>query len=206
MNCLVTVLYVDDQPRYRKSILQELQEYNIIPIGEASNGIECLSLLKKITPHVILLDLEMPVMDGNKTFDRIKELYPEMKIIILSQHDDTGVMENYISRDAHGFLPKRFIEINVNILADGIRAVNSGERFFYSYDPASAIKYTKKEIEAIPHLLESKTSKEIAVELGMEEKKVNKIRGQLLKKTNTRNATAFITYSIQKGLKYLGKK
>jgi len=205
MSPLLTVIYVDDQPRYRKSVLQELKEHNIMPIGEASNGVECLALLKKVVPHVIILDLEMPIMDGNETFDKIKKLYPGMNVIILSQHDDNGVMENYMRRGAKGYLPKQFIDTEVGILAEGIRAVNGGKTFFYSYDPTSPIKYTKKEIDLMPYILDHKTSKEIATELGMEEKKVNKLKSQLHKKTDSRNATAFVSYSLKKGLKYLGK-
>jgi two-component system, NarL family, nitrate/nitrite response regulator NarL len=206
MNDLTTIIFIDDQARFRRAVIQELKEHSIAAIGEADNGQNGLLLLKTIIPDVIILDLEMPVMDGNETFDTLKKLFPKMKVIILSQHDDTGVMENYISRGAKGYLPKKFIELNVGILAEGIKTVREGQTFFYSYDPKSAIKYTKRETEAIPLILQSETTKKIASELGVGVGRVKKLKTDLYRKTKTRGLTQFIKYGIVKGLSYLGKK
>ena len=202
----IKVLYVDDQARYRRSLIQDMTEFGIIAVGEASNGIECLEELKSILPDIVVLDLEMPKMHGSETFNQIKLLYPELDVIILSQHDDTGLMENYIYRGAKGYLPKRFIDSDVRILAEGIKAIKNGQTFFYSFDPDNAIRYTKKEVEVITHIMECKTSKEIADKLGMNTKKVDKLITQLHKKTKTRNAPEFIKYGIHKGLSYLDKR
>lgn len=202
----IEIIFVDDQIRYRKSIIEELKEYNICAIGEASNGLECIELLKVMKPQVVVLDIDMPIMDGNRTFDYIKEFFSGTKVLILSQYDESGVIENYIRRQVMGYLPKSFISENVNILAEGIRAVNNSEPFYYSYDPKSSIRYSKMETIIIPYVVECKTSKEIGNILGVDESRIKKLRNLLYKKTNTRNATEFVKYGIQKGLYFLGKK
>lgn len=206
MSEIITLLYIDDQPRYRRTILQDLKDYNIAALGEASNGKEGLLLLENVTPHVVLLDLEMPEMDGSETFNKIKKIYPELKVIILSQHDDPGLIENFKQRGVYGYIPKRVVESDIRLLAEAITTVKKSSFYFYSKDTIPNFTYTEKEIAVIPHLMDAKTSKEIASELGMEEKKVNKLRSQLHRKTQSRNAIAFITYSLKKGLKYLRKK
>jgi DNA-binding NarL/FixJ family response regulator len=202
----IEILFVDDNERLRKSISDELEEHNIFTIATALNGQECLDKLKIIKPHVVVLDLEMPVMDGNEAFNHIKKNYPEMRVLILSSYYEEGMIDNYIHRGVKGYLPKKFIATNADILAMGIRAIHNSETFYYSYDPTSSIKYTKRETEIIPLLVCCKTSKEIGHELGIDEKRVNKFRDQLHRKTNSRNAPEFIKYCIEGGLKYLGKK
>lgn len=202
----IEIIFVDDHLRFRKSIIEELISLDINVIGEASNGEECIQLLKTKSPDVLVLDLEMPVMDGNETFNFVKEKYPQLKILILSLHDEWGMVENYMRRGVKGYLPKSFVAEGVSILADGIKQIHEGKTYFYSYDKSNPLRYTKRETEIIPLLVECKTSKEIGQEIGIPERQVNKIRTQLQKKTNTRNATQFIKYCIEKGLKYLGKK
>lgn len=202
----IEIILVDDQERFRKAILAELADYNISAISQANNGNECLEQLSNSNPDVVVLDLEMPQMDGSKTFDHIKEKFPNTKVLILSQHDDPGIMDNYIHRGVNGYLPKSFVSSDVEVLAKGIKAVKNNETFYYSFDPSNPLKYTKRETQIIPLLYECKTSKEIGQIIGIEEKQVNKLRHQLHKKTNSRNATEFIKYCVERGLKFLGKK
>lgn len=202
----VEIIFVEDQERFRKTVLEDLKEFNIFCIGEASNGIECLEQLKHSTPDVVVLDIEMPDMDGCKTYNHIKEKFPGTKVLMLSLYGDNGMMENFIHRGVQGYLPKNFISSDVSVLAKGIRAIKNNETFYYSFDPYNPLKYTKRETQIIPLLYECKTSKEIGEEVGIDEKQVNKLRHQLHKKTNSKNANEFLKYCIEKGLRFLGKK
>ena len=202
----ITVVFVDDQIRFRKAIIEDLCRFGIQIVGEASNGQECLDILAKLRPDVVLLDLEMPRMDGNKTFNLIKENYPLTKVIILSQYDEQGIMENYIHRGVHGYIPKNFIMDDVAHLVEGIRVVKNTGKFFYSYDASNPLKYTKRETEVIPLLCDCRTSKEIGNQLGLKEKQINKLRQKLHQKTKSRNSTEFVKYCIENGLKFIGKK
>jgi DNA-binding NarL/FixJ family response regulator len=92
----IEISICDDHDRFRKAIIDELSDYNIISINESCNGQECIEQLKKKLPEVLLLDLEMPIMDGNSTLSYIKENIPSLKVLILSAYDDKRIMENYI--------------------------------------------------------------------------------------------------------------
>lgn len=202
----IKILLVDDQALYRAEILKDLKDYDIVSIGEASNGKECLELLKVIEPDVIILDLRMPGMNGNDTFDNIRVYYPQSRVLILSSHHEEGMIDNYIRRGVKGYLSKDHVSDKFEILAEGIKAIHNNECFFYSYNPKNSIKYTKRETEVIAGLLDCKSSKEIGNELNIEEKQVNRHRNSLYKKTKTRNGVEFIKYGLENGLEFLGKK
>jgi DNA-binding NarL/FixJ family response regulator len=202
----IKIIIAEDHYWFRKAIVDELIEHGILPIGEAENGIELLRHLETKSPDVILLDLEMPEMDGNKTLATLSQKFPDVKVIILSQHDEEGLIDNYIKRGVKGYLPKRFVSSNIKILAEGIKDVYNCGHFYYAYDPSnSKIKYSRREIEIIPLLYACKTSKEIGAEVGIPEKRINKVRDKLYKKTKSRNSTEFLKYCIEKGLRFLGK-
>jgi DNA-binding NarL/FixJ family response regulator len=201
----IEIIVAEDSHLWRKTIIQELEHYQIKAIGEAETGKELLSQLKNKTPHIVILDLEMPEMDGNEAFSIMKEKYPDIKVIILSQHDDISLMENYVQRGASGFLSKQAISGDLRILADGIKSVFHNRQFNFSNASGHEILYTWRETEIIPLLCQGKTSKQIAEELGIAEKTVEGYRKRIYKKTKTKNALEFIRYGIKKGLEFLGR-
>jgi len=80
----IRVILADDKEMYRTALKEALECFSVSIIGEAGNGKELLTLLAKTQPDVVLLDLEMPVMNGNIAFDRISKNFPDVKVIILS--------------------------------------------------------------------------------------------------------------------------
>src|SRR4051812_46562270 len=98
---------IDDQQLFRQGIISLLKEFDSLDVMlEASNGKELITKLKKAMPDVILLDIEMPVMDGIETTEVLKELYPKLKIIILTMHTEQEMIMYMIEKGANGFLPK----------------------------------------------------------------------------------------------------
>jgi len=96
----IKVVIADDHKLFRKGIIALLEDFDFIDeIEEASNGAELLKLLgnMQILPDVILLDLRMPVMDGVEAQQKIRILYPEIKIIILTMEDDEQYILHLIS-------------------------------------------------------------------------------------------------------------
>jgi two-component system nitrate/nitrite response regulator NarL len=205
MEELIEIVVAEDSHLWRKTIIKELEQYHIKTVGEAETGKELLIKLQQQLPHVVILDLEMPEMDGNEAFNLMKEKYPTLKVIILSQHDDISLMENYVQRGAAGFLSKQAISGDLKLLADGIRAVFHNRPFNFSNSSGHEILYTRRETQIIPLLCHGKTSKQIAEELGLAEKTVEGYRKKIYKKTKTKNALEFIRYGIKKGLEFLGK-
>lgn len=103
----IKVAIADDHARFRgglKAILSTKNDINFT--AEAENGQQLLDLISKGIPDVILLDIQMPVMDGITTLPIIRKMYPNIKVIILSMHNDHSMINHLMARGAHAYLPK----------------------------------------------------------------------------------------------------
>lgn len=97
----------EDHPVFRQGLIALLKEEQSIEVlFDVENGLELLKRLQDIKPNVVLLDIEMPVMNGYETFRSIKREYPEVKVIMLSTHFHPSYVHEYIKGGAGAFLPK----------------------------------------------------------------------------------------------------
>lgn len=104
---LIKVVICDDHAIFREGIKAALRtSEDIIVIGEAENGMRLLQELKHVTPDIILLDINMPVMDGFATLPQIKKLYPEIKVIVLSWNNDMTWVTSMMNLGANSYLTK----------------------------------------------------------------------------------------------------
>jgi DNA-binding NarL/FixJ family response regulator len=103
----IKIALVDDHSLIKKGIKIVLSFYSDIEvIGDADNGKQLLSMLALAQPDVILLDLQMPVMDGVTTLPQLRKLYPGIKVIIFSMHNDTETVSKLLGSGAHSYLQK----------------------------------------------------------------------------------------------------
>jgi DNA-binding NarL/FixJ family response regulator len=103
----ITIALVDDHSLIKKCIKLVLSFYtDIHVIADAENGKQLLNLLVGTRPDVILLDLQMPVMDGVATLPELKKLYPDIKVIIFSMHNDSETVSKLLASGAHSYLQK----------------------------------------------------------------------------------------------------
>ncbi|MCB9056733.1 MAG: response regulator transcription factor [Chitinophagales bacterium] len=101
----IKVIITDDHKIFRTGVKNGILKYpNISVIGEAGNGKELLGILETIQPDIILLDLQMPVMDGLAALPIIKEKYPFIKVIILTMHNDASIVNKMIELGANSYL------------------------------------------------------------------------------------------------------
>src|SRR5258708_1255967 len=103
----IKIIIADDHAIVRngyRSILEERSDYKII--GEAGNGKELLEILKKSRPDIVLLDIEMPVMDGFKAHEELRKKYPSIKVIIVSIHFEDSFVSHFFLNGASGYLSK----------------------------------------------------------------------------------------------------
>src|SRR5829696_5125009 len=104
---VVKVAIADDHTLFRTGVKTSLSaRKDIQMVAEAENGMQLLNLLKHIQPDVILLDIQMPIMDGLTTLPEIKRLYPDVKVIMLSMHNDHSVITRMMEIGANSYLTK----------------------------------------------------------------------------------------------------
>ena len=127
---LTRVLLADDHPRVRKgmrNILQRIPEIEVI--GEASDGLQAVEMVKKLSPDILLLDMEMPVMDGTEVAARLREMDSPVYILVLSAHDDQQYIQCMLDAGASGYLIKEEVPEK---LIDAVKGVARGEKGWVS--------------------------------------------------------------------------
>ena len=214
MDSKIKIAVVDDQHLVREGIISLLKEYNGFEIiMEASNGKDFIDLLKVKKPQVVLLDYEMPVMDGNETISVLQEHYPEIKIIVISGYDTEEIIIHLMERGVNAFLQK---DRHINELIDAIHVVMANNYYFNNqismvmlhrlvnmkkhtavYDP---ITLTEREIEVARLICQELSNKEIAEKLFLSPRTIDSYREKLMQKIGARNTAGIVLYAIKHNL------
>jgi DNA-binding NarL/FixJ family response regulator len=214
-NAVIKVAIADDHTLFRTGVKTSLSSRKDIQmVAEAENGMQLLNLLRHIQPDVVLLDIQMPIMDGLSTLPEIKKLYPNIKVIMLSMHNDHSVISKMMEIGANSYLTK---ESGSEMIYEAIRAVY--EQDFYFNDltnkallsglrtkrvvEASApaeVQLTEKEITILKLMCEEKSTKEIADMVDLSPRTVEAIRDKLKTKTGTKSMAGLVMYAVKAGL------
>jgi len=105
---MIKVLLVDDQPSVRQGLKMRLAlEPDLTVAGEASNGVEALELTQSLTPDVVVMDVEMPEMDGITATERLREMSPHVTVVMLSLHGDAATRAQAYAAGAAAFVEKQ---------------------------------------------------------------------------------------------------
>lgn len=201
MEKFIKIIIADDKALWRKRLIQELAPFGIECIAEALNGQDLLEKLGVLKPDVVLLDLRMPVMDGNHTMTLLQKEHPRTKAIIMSMHDEEELINDYMARGAKAYLSKD--NFTIDVLANTIRQVAAGT--YVQKARTGAEKYSVRQLEMIPMLCEGMTNKEIAKEIGITEWGVEKQRQKIYAKTGAKRAVDFYKAAFLQGLDFLGR-
>jgi DNA-binding NarL/FixJ family response regulator len=203
-------MLVDDHVIVRHSLKVLLQQHAHEVVAEASNARDALDLAPKVRPQIILMDLEMPGIDGISATRRMRKLVPMAKVLILSAHDDEQqVIEAVIEAGAHGYLLKSDAP---DELFHAIRAVVEGKRYLgpsvtpifleHVSQPHKAAtagpSLTPREREVLRLLSQGATSKEIAEQLRISPKTAQIHRDNLKQKLNLRTTAEMVRYAIER--------
>jgi len=211
----INVIITDDHKLFRKGIIALLEDFDFIgEINEASNGAELIDLLAKMKalPDVILLDLRMPVMDGVEAHKKIRKLYPEIKVIILTMEDDEQYILHLISEGVNGYLLKNADpdEMEKAIL----KVVENGYYFSENISTLVVKGMVKKDItEALPNLdfnerelqileliCKEFTAAEIAEKLNLSVRTVEGYRQKLIEKSGAKNVAGLVIFAVKNNL------
>ena len=208
------IILVDDHPLYREGIklLIELEQIGKV-IAEAENGLEFLDLLKTHVPDMVIMDIDMPLLDGLQATQKALELHPEIKVLVLSMHGDNKYYNPLINAGAKGFVLKT---AGKEELENAIRKVILGESYFSQELLLSVIHDLKvpneknkwelkldlnnREKEMLQLLCKGLSINEIADKMYLSSKTIEGYRTKLLLKTETKNTLGLVLFAIKNKL------
>lgn len=212
----ITVLLADDHMIVREGLRKLLENASDIEvIGEAATGREAVAMAAKLSPAVIIMDIAMPLLNGLEATRQILHVTPDAKIVILSGHDDDAYVEKVTALGAVGYLIK---QSSSDFLSDAIREVFKGNTFFSpsiaarrlhlersSIHPkghvaAKASSLTSREVEVLQLVAEGKSNKQVASELDISIKTVEKHRDHLMQKLGIHDTAGLTRYAVESGV------
>lgn len=211
----IRVLIVDDHALFRQGLARILEmEEDIVVVGEAANGREALDRAPELRPHVVLMDINMPVVNGLEATRRLHRKLPHVGIIGLTIHDDEEYLRELIKEGAQGYLLKDTEPVRV---VEAIRRVFRGEAFlppnlitklFSTLQRPSAADdaappeedLTPREREVLQCIAQGMSNKEIAVSLYISEKTVKNHISSIFRKLDLTDRTQAAVYAIKQGL------
>ena len=211
----VRILLADDHVIMRNGLRLVLERQgDFAVIGEASDGREVIVMAERLTPHVVIMDIAMPLLNGIEAAKRISGNHPEIAVLILSMHSDEAYILRALKAGARGYLLKDSAEID---LIQAVRAVTSGKAFFSPAvskvladdylrqarqrsleDPYDLL--TSRERELVQLVAELKPTREIASLLGLSSHTVDTHRGNLMQKLNLHSIPELILYAVRRGI------
>ena len=214
MNSIITkkpnIIIVDDHLIFRQGLKSIITLENIANvIGEASNGIEFIELLSDLKPDLVLMDIDMPRMNGLDATEKALEILPELKIIAFSMFSDEEYYYKMIDRGVKGFILKTS---GINELETAIQNVMSGDTYFSNellrkiinnFGRTNITKQTalenltEREIEILQLICFGLSTEQIAEKLFISPKTVKSHKSNLLEKTVCKNTPALILFAIK---------
>jgi DNA-binding NarL/FixJ family response regulator len=212
----IRVLLADDHTVVRQGLRVLLAaEGDIEVVGEAENGRQAIQLVKKLLPDVAVIDIAMPVLNGLEATRQITRSVPGTKVLILSSYSDDEYVQQLTEAGAAGYLVK---QTAANDLLKAIREAQKGNAFF---SPAIAKRLrdqcrqafvsgqpvkkrtdylTTREAEVLQLIAEGRANKQIAAELCISIKTVEKHRQQVMNKLNIHDVAGLTRHAISKGI------
>lgn len=211
----ITVLLAEDHAVVRQGLSGLLlADGHFKMAGEARTGREAVEMAARLAPDVIIMDIAMPLLNGIEATRQILAANPAARVLILSAHSDDEYIQRALSAGSAGFLEK---QSSAETLAKAVREVAAG-RVFYSPgiakrlsslpDPlgrdglrrASRVRLTTRESEVLQLIAEGHSNKQVAAELGISIKTVEKHRQRVMDKLNIHETAGLTRYAIAAGI------
>ncbi len=202
-----SIIVVDDHQIFRESLCFMLGELsNVKVLAEASNGAEFIKLIQSVKPDIVLMDINMPEMNGIEASKMAIQKYPDLKILILSMFGDEEYYNTMIEIGVKGFLLK---DADFKELKQAIDSILAGQTFFSqdllmqllkSKKEGNAVQLTKREKEILELICKGMSNQDVANQLHISIRTVEKHRSDLLDKTNSVNSISLVIYAIKNNL------
>ena len=206
---MIKVLLADDHAIMRdglKEILATIDCFDLI--GEVANGSEMLAVLQKIQPDLLLMDMSMPGISGISLLEQVKQLYPQLPVLVLSMLDNAQIVFRALQSGANGYITKdrpasELLAAMGKVAVGGhyIDPILAEKIIFYSAGTDMPHnKLSNREMDVYKMLVEGKSIKEIAELLFISNKTVSSHKVNLLEKMGMVSMTELIHYSVQNNL------
>jgi DNA-binding NarL/FixJ family response regulator len=212
----ITVLLVEDHTVVREGLRVLIEAFGDIEIvGEAKTGREAVRMVSDLRPDVVVMDIAMPSLNGLQATRQILKAFPKAKVLILSAHGDPEYVEAVVKVGARGYLLK---QSSCKVVACAIRELQKGKMFFnpsiakrlkegYRKSPTgvglrkkSDLQLTLREAELLQLIAEGQVNKQIASELGISVKTVEKHRQHLMEKLDIHDVAGLTRHAIAAGI------
>ena len=211
---MIKVIIVDDHQIFVdgvKALLQNME--GIEAVGQANDGVDLIDCLSKTKADVILMDVNMPRMDGIEATKKVLVDYPDMKILMLTMHDSREYIGKLLKSGAHGYVLKNTRKEELKIAIETVMNGNS----YYSPEVTQRVMeslqgkkrqrnglgqvvLTDREKDVLKLIAQEFTTKEIGEKLYISHHTVESHRKNLISKLQVRGTTGLVVYAIQSGL------
>jgi two-component system nitrate/nitrite response regulator NarL len=209
----IRLLLADDHPVVRKGIRSCLDDLDLEIVGEAVDGQEAIAKVKELLPDIVLMDIDMPKVNGLEATRLLRKENPGVRVLILSVHSNKQYVLQIIQSGAQGYVLKDAAPAE---LIRAIEAVYSGEPFF-SPDVSQMVlsqymaeagrddeegsgRLTSREREVLAMIAEGQSNKEMANKLGVGVRTVETHRERVMDKLNIRTVAGLTKYAISNGI------
>jgi DNA-binding NarL/FixJ family response regulator len=211
----IKVIITDDHALFRQGVKAALSfKQDIEFLGEAENGMQLLNMLKFLKPDVILLDIQMPIMDGIATLPEVKKILPDVKVIMLTMHNEITLITKLMGIGANSYLTK---DSESEVIYEAIKTCYENEFFFNEFTNRAMLtelrtqtnapikqeenaELSDKELQVLKLMCEEKSTKEIADIVEISPRTVEAIRDRLKIKTGAKSTAGLILYAVKHGL------
>ena len=213
----LNIIVTDDHKLFRKGLINLLSEFKFVgKVYEASNGLELINFLATAAqlPDVVLLDINMPVMDGIEAAEKIRKQYADLKIIVLTMEDNEQFVLHMIENGINGYLLKN---CEPEDLEKALKSVMVKE-FYFNYDIAELIRkayvhqvnpsknkqvrdeFTHREKEVLQLICKENSTQEMAEKLSVSPRTIETHRKNMIEKVGVKNIAGLIVYAIKNKL------
>lgn len=204
------LVLADDHQILRDGLKRAFEAAGETVVGEASNGEEAVQLVAELKPDVVLMDLSMPVLDGAAATQRIREQFPETKVVVLTMHDDVAHTQAALAAGAMGFLTKgsSFADVHRTVkaagdgltslspeLANSIMSTAAGE-----VDDTGEEILSSRQVEILQLIANGMTTKQAARELGIAQKTIHNHLNAVYRKLDTQSLTHAVLSAVRLGI------
>lgn len=208
----IRILIADDHRILRAGLKTLLSvDQNLVVVGEATNSEEALQAAHQLRPDIMLLDINMPGPSGLDTIERLKTISPDTRVLVLTMHEDSELVQEFLRIGASGYITKRAAETE---LIDAIYAVWRGMIYVHPSLMQSLVSPSKplqpasnepdtlslREIEVLQLIVQGNTNRQVAQSLNISVRTVETHRSNLMGKLNLHSRVELVRFAIEHGL------